>query len=593
MEQHYNNLKDTYQQETNEQQKNYRTVGYVVLLLITAILFCIYQYYKTGQGFLLIIVLLLVISYFLSLKFQDFIKWKKQIFEQLLHINKEEANFIATNNTDAFGDGATYQNAQHSYSYDLDFFGKNSLYQHLNRTATYMGEKELAANLNTILNNDAIIAQQAAVKELSEQIAFRQKINATGNLIADNATIYNEIILWTKKRQAPLAKSIVVWSYVLPTITIALVILYAITDSTRIFNLASASFIGNLFFIGTQFKKIKQELLTTDKIDRIIKGYALLVKEIEIADFKTTKLVDLQNNIKQDGITASVKIKELSKLFSNLNSVENVVGATIFNGFFLGHVHVLRQLLQWKEKHATLLQNCLQTIGTIEALSSIANFSFNNPTYVFPTLHTKYKINFEQLGHPLIKSSKRVCNSVSFEQQNFMILSGSNMSGKSTFLRTLGINMVLGGIGAPVCATKASMHPLQVLTSMRLVDNLHAEESYFFAEVKRLKFISDTLTQQPCFVLLDEILRGTNSDDKQNGTIEIIKKLIEKKAIGVIATHDLEVCNTSLEYPQTLFNKCFEVLIQNNELHFDYQLRDGVCKNKSASFLMKKMGVIG
>ncbi|MGN6645317.1 MAG: MutS-related protein, partial [Cytophaga sp.] len=187
---------------------------------------------------------------------------------------------------------------------------------------------------------------------------------------------------------------------------------------------------------------------------------------------------------------------------------------------------------------------------------------------------------------------KRVCNTIAFRDGNFVILTGSNMSGKSTFLRTLGVNMVLAGAGAPVCASTADIHPLPVIVSMRLSDSLADSESYFFAEVKRLKQLVQTLDQRRCFVLLDEILRGTNSDDKRSGTIEFIKKVVEKQGIGIIATHDLEVCGTSDQYPGKLFNKCFEVEIINDELIFDYKLREGICKNKSATFLMKKLGII-
>ena len=166
------------------------------------------------------------------------------------------------------------------------------------------------------------------------------------------------------------------------------------------------------------------------------------------------------------------------------------------------------------------------------------------------------------------------------------------MSGKSTFLRTLGINMVLAGIGSPICSTKANVHPLNVIVSMRQTDSLNDGESYFFAEVKRLRQIMDKLQSEICFVLLDEVLKGTNSDDKQTGTIEVIKKIISKNAIGSIATHDLEVCQTTNDYPNKLINKCFEVEIINNNLSFDYKLKDGICRNKSATFLMKKMNVI-
>jgi DNA mismatch repair ATPase MutS len=207
-------------------------------------------------------------------------------------------------------------------------------------------------------------------------------------------------------------------------------------------------------------------------------------------------------------------------------------------------------------------------------------------------LNATYEIAFENLSHPLLNPQTRVGNTVTFRPQSFLILTGSNMSGKSTFLRSLGVNMVLAGMGAPVCATKACIHPLPILVSMRLSDSLSDSESYFFAEIKRLKQIMNGLEESPAFVLLDEILRGTNSDDKRNGTIEVVKKVIGKKAIGAIATHDIEVCLTTNEFPQILANKCFEVEIKNDELYFDYQLRDGICQNKSATFLMKKMDII-
>ena len=166
------------------------------------------------------------------------------------------------------------------------------------------------------------------------------------------------------------------------------------------------------------------------------------------------------------------------------------------------------------------------------------------------------------------------------------------MSGKSTYLRAIGINMVLVSIGAPICSDEANICPLRILVSMRLADSLSDSESYFFAELKRLKMITEVLDNEACLILLDEILRGTNSDDKRNGTIGVIKKLIKKDCIGLIATHDLEVCQIADEHPEQLINKCFEAEIINDELVFDYKLRDGICKNKNATFLMKKMNVI-
>jgi DNA mismatch repair ATPase MutS len=275
-----------------------------------------------------------------------------------------------------------------------------------------------------------------------------------------------------------------------------------------------------------------------------------------------------------------------------MDAIQNLVTAILFNGTFLYNLHILKSLIVWKNQHAAALEEWLKVIGEFEMLNSLANVSFNNPDFVFPELNTNYEISLLNLSHPLLSRKNRVGNDIDFQPQSFLILTGSNMSGKSTFLRSLGINMVLTGMGGAVCATKANVHPMPVLVSMRLSDSLSDSESYFFAEIKRLKQIMDELDHKPAFVLLDEILRGTNSDDKRNGTIEVIKKVIAKKAIGSIATHDIEVCLTTNEFPETLINKCFEVEIVNNDLHFDFILRDGICKNKSATFLMKKMGVI-
>ena len=239
-----------------------------------------------------------------------------------------------------------------------------------------------------------------------------------------------------------------------------------------------------------------------------------------------------------------------------------------------------------------MISDWLEVIGEIEAINSLSNFAYNNPAYTYPNLNSQEQITFSNLGHPMLPDNVRVCNDVTFINQKFTILTGSNMSGKSTFLRSLGINMVLASTGAPVCATAANIHPLDIYVSMRLSDSLSDNESYFFAEVKRLKEVMDAADSKLTFILLDEILRGTNSDDKRQGTVEVIKKLISKRVIGVIATHDLKVCDTTSDYPTQLINKNFEVEIREGELLFDYKLRDGVCKNKSATYIMKKMKII-
>jgi DNA mismatch repair ATPase MutS len=237
--------------------------------------------------------------------------------------------------------------------------------------------------------------------------------------------------------------------------------------------------------------------------------------------------------------------------------------------------------------------NWLLAIGEFESLNSFANLAFNNPEYCYPQISGEEIVIAAKIGHPLIRKEKNVSNDISFEQQRFIVLTGSNMSGKSTFLRTVGINIVLAKAGSAVCAKAFSFFPFDLYVSMRITDSLQDSESFFYAELKRLHGIIQHLEEKnKTFVMLDEILRGTNSNDKHNGTVGLIRKLVANNACGIIATHDLTIADLSKEYNGYMGNKCFESELVKGELIFDYKLKDGVCTRLNASFLMKKMGVI-
>jgi len=265
----------------------------------------------------------------------------------------------------------------------------------------------------------------------------------------------------------------------------------------------------------------------------------------------------------------------------------------LLNGLFLFHVHILYMLGIWKQQHAHHIKGWLQLIGRFEALGSFGNLSYNNPAFCRPQLSEARAFSASALGHILVKSHKRVCNDLSFNDQKFVILTGSNMSGKSTFLRTLGTNLVLAKAGSVVCATRFEFYPFDVFVSMRITDSLQDSESLFYAELKRLQSIIKSLEGgRQHFVILDEILRGTNSNDKRSGTIGLIRKMAGFDTFGIIATHDTVVADLIKEYPAFIANKAFESAIINDELLFDYQLKDGVCNTLSASYLMKKMEII-
>ena len=575
----------------NKINKRYNSISILRLLSVFLGLFLLFYYIKTNEILYVAFGFLSFVGFLFLMRVHSRLSFQKELVTATLKLNKNEITYLKRE-TIPFENGIEFNDFHHPYAYDLDIFGEHSLFQNLNRTATYIGKKTLANQLLNLSTNETILENQEAIHELKTKIDWRQDFLALAMISYDTKESYDSLLHWNSFKKNTLPKVLISLSIILPVLFFGFLAAYFITSKTILLSYLTYLFIANLIVLGRSMKRIQSEIAKADHVDKVIKQYSLLVQKIETETFASKKLIELQKQLVFRNATASKHLKDLSELFSRMDTISNFVTAIVFNGMFLYNLHVLKALLKWKENYTTELEKWINVIGEFEALNSLANLSYNNPDFVFPEINSEYKIGFSDLGHPLLNQATRVGNDTHFYPESFVILTGSNMSGKSTFLRSLGVNMVLGGIGSVVCATKATIHPLPVLVSMRLSDSLADSESYFFAEIKRLKQIMEALEDQPAFVLLDEILRGTNSDDKRNGTIEVVKKVIAKKAIGAIATHDIEVCLTTNEYPDILTNQCFEVEIKNNELHFDYKLRNGICQNKSATFLMQKMGVI-
>ncbi len=587
----YQDKIEIYSELYHKTNKKYNSISLLRLLSIFLLLFFMFNYIKTDKILYVILAVLSFAGFIFLMKIHSRLSFQKLLADTLLKINRNEIIFLKRENK-PFENGVEFIDFHHPYAYDLDIFGEHSLFQNLNRTATFVGKKTLADLLLHTLPQSEILENQEAVNELKDKLEWRQEFQALGIMSQDSKKSYEAINYWASFKNNSLPKVLNALSFILPTLFFGFLAAYFITSKTIILSYLTYIFIANLIVLGRAVKRIQSEIAKADNVDKIIKQYSLLIEKIENENFQSKKLLRLQEQLVFKNAKASQHLKQLSELFSRMDTISNFVTATLFNGTFLFNLHVLKALLKWKENYSSEIDHWVSIIGEIEALNSLANLAYNNSDFVFPEINSEYKIEFKNLSHPLLNPVTRIGNDTNFYPLSFVILTGSNMSGKSTFLRSLGINMVLSGIGSVVCASEAKVHPLPVLVSMRLSDSLSDSESYFFAEIKRLKQIMDELENKPAFVLLDEILRGTNSDDKRNGTIEVVKKIISKKAIGAIATHDIEVCLTTNEYPDILTNQCFEAEIQNNELHFDYKLRNGICKNKSATFLMQKMGVI-
>ncbi len=572
--------------------KRNKIFGWARLLTIVAFIISMYQFLNQQYNYnFLFLSLGLLVLFFMLLTLHQKNSWARKLRKALLTIVENEQKHLK-GQTNIFDNGSEFVDETHFYTHDLDVFGKNSLFEYLNRTATFVGKKRLAARLSSMLKPEEILENQDAIQDIKNSVEWRHELLALAQFADDSEKNYQELITWATDQKSKIPKIIVVLSYILPSILLVVLGMLLFTGNALYLNLAIYLFIGNLLVLSTQRKRILKETFESDKIIQTFKHYGLLLQNIEKETFQSQKMQRLQQQLSADNERASQQFAELSKLFSGLHSIGNLIGALLFNGTFLYHIHILKRITAWKIKNGHQVKNWLSVIGEVEFLNSLANLAYNHPDFVFPEINSEQEIAMEEMGHPLIRKEKRVCNSIQFKPNDFVILTGSNMSGKSTFLRTIGVNMILTGMGSVICATKANVHPLPLLVSMRQKDSLTDSESYFFAEVKRLKQIIEYLQQEPSFVLLDEILRGTNSDDKHKGTIEIIKKMMNFDVSGVIATHDLEVCNLSELYDNRIENQCFEVDFVSDNLYFDYKLRPGVCKNKSATFLMEKMGII-
>lgn len=559
-----------------------------IILLLAAVYFLYLMMYEKNHlyGF---ISLLLLVAFIVVINIYLKVQSKIAYHKTLKQINTNEISFLKGNHQ--FNNGVEYQNPQHAFSYDLDLFGTNSIFEFINRTGTFLGKDALANSLQEIPLNEEIQQKQEAVQELSQLIHFRQHFQALSLLANTQKNDDLAIKNWTETFNPKTPKATQILAYVLP-ICLFFSVIASVLNIHEVFSkLVVFFFTANLLAMGSFSRYILKEIGKSDKISNTLNQYAKMIQAFENQKFQSTHLQSLQNQLQVNQQSAYQIVNQLANHFEKLNTIANLFVFIAFNGLFQYHFWVFKKLQNWKTLHQQQLWQFMQVLGKVEALNSLANFAYNNPTYQYPKI-TKNEIAFEELGHPLILKEKRIKNDISFTDKQFVILTGSNMSGKSTFLRTIGINLVLSFAGAPIDAKNARVFPLPLWVSMRLTDSLHDSESFFFAEVKRLKQIVTEAEKQPIFVLLDEILKGTNSNDKQTGTIGVIEKLHQLKVFGMIATHDLEVCETTNKYPETMENKCFEVEIYNNELHFDYLLKNGICKNKNATFIMQKMQII-
>lgn len=564
--------------------------GWLRLFIVLAILFLVY-YLFFNSSVIVWIAAAAAIAFFLYIVSVDTNNNRRIAnTERLLAINQTELSILKGDYL-AREDGYSFLPHEHPYANDIDLFGTASIYQYINRCTSEQSKKLLAALLLYPSERNIITERQEAAKALAEHIEWRQELQASGMArpltIATEEKINSWLLMPTpfKNKLWPIAPNIftaitlcVCGAYLFDwipsavfTVLVFLFYLFANYTSGKV----HATYLA-LSKIGDELNTVEQQLKQAKNIPA------------------NSSLLNSYKQVLLSEKNGSESIKQLKDIINRFDTRLNLFAFLFLNTFLLWDVRQVNSLNKWKTVNAAFVPQWFSILSNIEVLNTLATLTFNHPGWVFPVIHDSYfTMHGEQIGHPLIDAHKRVNNSFATNGTGKVsIITGSNMAGKSTFLRSIAVNLVLAQMGASVCAKAFTFSPVHLHTSMRISDNLAENTSTFYAELKKLKTIINQVKQhEKVFILLDEILRGTNSLDRHTGSEALIRQLIREQAVAVIATHDVELAALENEYKESISNYYFDVQVEGEELYFDYKLKTGICKSMNASILMKKIGI--
>jgi hypothetical protein len=513
--------------------------------------------------------------------------------ERLIKVNCHELDAMQ-HNLYGYDGGQSFADAGHAYADDLDLFGPASLFQYLNRCHADQSKKHLADLLKEPVAISTIKGKQVAVKELSEKQGICQQFQSMAMANPLSFKTEEKLNQWMAMPPGGFEKPYWKWVRNLyPVFTLSILTLYMLDFiSTGMFTFCLIGFFGISSFISSKIQKL-YELLSfiQPEMDSLHQQLQLIEKE----SFKSPFLQLLQNRLKPAGYSsASAAIGIFHNILKRFDIRLNILVFVFLNAFLLWDLRQVLALNQWKKKNQFCLRNWFIVIAEMEVVISVASLVHNEPDWCFPDVDENY-FHFlaEEIGHPMIPAGTRITNNFVMEGTGkIAIITGSNMAGKSTFLRSLGINTVLAGTGAPVCARRMTLSAVKLISSMRVADNLAENTSTFYAELKKLQFIIESVNRkEPVFILLDEVLRGTNSTDRHKGSQALVRQLLQSKAVAVMATHDTDLAHSESTADGSVFNYHFEGKVIRDELYFDYKIKKGICESLNATTLMKKIGI--
>jgi len=487
--------------------------------------------------------------------------------------------------------GERFVDVHHLYTSDLDIFGAGSLFQWLDETATGAGEEKLASWLRAPASAPDVLGRQEAARELAGMPEVRRDVAVAGRLAAAGRPSPRAFLAWA---ESPPSLGGIAWTrsvaWALPAFTLATTVLAALGIVPRLL-----PWLGVLLQLGVVALTRRALAEAWASLAVAEAGGATLggaFARLEEARFGSSLLRRLSAGFSPTGDPVSARMRRFARLLGLAESRRNQLHPVV-HLLTLWDVHVFLRLEDWRRENGGLIRQWLEALAEVEALGCLGNVSADHPEFHFPTVDDgPAHLSTQGLWHPLLRDA--VPNDVELPGPGILLLvTGSNMSGKSTLLRALGVNTVLALAGAPVAAKHLSVGPLHVLTSMRVQDSLSAGVSFFHAEVLRLKAVLEAAAANPAksLVLLDEILLGTNSGERRVASREVLRLLLEARTLGAVTTHDLALARLETEYPGSIHAVHFQDHVENGEMRFDYQLRDGVVRTTNALRLMQQAGI--
>ena len=592
-DEYYQKQIDHYTARLKQIKKRSKLITLAKLLTFGYMIFLIYLLINhSTQPLLLLGIGAILVFIFLTL-WDSQIIYRQHLIEELLRINTLESDYLA-GNFSALDQGERFNDPAHPYAHDLDLFGEDSLFQHLNRTVTFSGTQKLVSWLLSLSKDPEVIhSRQQAAEELCAEPEWCQHFRAAGALHPTQAL--DAVILKSGPTESPFFSKHSTVRLILWIANTIVIVSWAVTSFTPLpFSISLVLSLLQLSALALYIKKINAYHQRLNLFLKTISNYLPLVRLIHDQSFRSPYLQKIRHSLFTPESNSLQALTQLHRIQNSLDQRGNIVIAFILNGLYLKDFHTLLRLDHWRKKYGPDIETWTDVLSEADALISMANYRFNHPAYCLPVICQDRLLDTEEIGHPLLKSERNVTNDFSIRSlHQIAIVTGANMAGKSTFLRTIGVNLILAQSGNVVCSRYFAFQPMTLFTSMRTTDSLSKDTSYFHAELLRLQQLVNIAQQEDkVFIILDEMLKGTNSVDKLNGSLAFLKRILSYPISGLVATHDLALGELADDFPEHFFNVCFEIVHSGSQITYDYKLHPGISSNMNASILLKQMGLI-